>query len=596
MLEQTGLARARATTRSATLSGGNQQRVNIAIGLLSRARRCCCSTSRAPRSTRASASGSGSSSLGSPSAGTTVIYSTHNIQEAERYARPAAGARRRRAAVRRARRASCDAAVARRDRDARLRGGLRRLPAAAGPLTVRWLLLKDLQILRRSPLLAALLVALPGRDRGAGRLRALARARRSRGSRSSTRCRRASQRAGSAARGSTSSTPASAALQRDRRACASSRGGGDREGQVDGDVLGALILPPDIAQKLELRPRVRRASKVIVNRGPGQGAARRRHDQVRCSQDANLRAPEQLTQVALQLPRPDPQRRRLQLPRPAVDILGLARASEILSASQAQLPPAPQRPARPGRRVRQPRQREPRPRGRRARRRSRQPIKVDKQIVDGGAPPLDTFAVAVAATHHADVRHACCWSPARWRSSARRTPSPGSSAGWSSRTACWPRRSSLGGRVRAGRHAADAAGSRCSSARTGAASRSGSSRVARRRAGLRRARARDRRAAREVRAASLLAFMLSLPVAFLALVPSGTVAPGLYRRDPRDLGAVPVQADARRARPAALDPARGALGAPLLHLAAARPSPTALHRARVALRALRLSRRHRLES
>jgi ABC-type transport system involved in cytochrome c biogenesis permease component len=34
--------------------------------------------------------------------------------------------------------------------------------------------------------------------------------------------------------------------------------------------------------------------------------------------------------------------------------------------------------------------------------------------------------------------------------------------------------------------------------------------------------------AREVRAASLLAFLLSLPVAFLALVPSGSVAGGLY--------------------------------------------------------------------
>ena len=34
--------------------------------------------------------------------------------------------------------------------------------------------------------------------------------------------------------------------------------------------------------------------------------------------------------------------------------------------------------------------------------------------------------------------------------------------------------------------------------------------------------------AREVRAASLLAFLLSLPLAFLALVPSGSVAGGLY--------------------------------------------------------------------
>jgi hypothetical protein len=34
--------------------------------------------------------------------------------------------------------------------------------------------------------------------------------------------------------------------------------------------------------------------------------------------------------------------------------------------------------------------------------------------------------------------------------------------------------------------------------------------------------------AREVRAASLLAFLLSLPIAFLALVPSGSVSDALY--------------------------------------------------------------------
>ena len=54
--------------------------------------------------------------------------------------------------------------------------------------------------------------------------------------------------------------------------------------------------------------------------------------------------------------------------------------------------------------------------------------------------------------------------------------------------------------------------------------------------------------AREVRAASLLAFLLSLPIAFLALVPSGAVAPALYDVINVDLGGVPVQADAARAR------------------------------------------------
>ena len=35
-------------------------------------------------------------------------------------------------------------------------------------------------------------------------------------------------------------------------------------------------------------------------------------------------------------------------------------------------------------------------------------------------------------------------------------------------------------------------------------------------------------AAREVRASSLLAFMISLPIAFVSLVESGTVSPGLF--------------------------------------------------------------------
>ena len=43
-------------------------------------------------------------------------------------------------------------------------------------------------------------------------------------------------------------------------------------------------------------------------------------------------------------------------------------------------------------------------------------------------------------------------------------------------------------------------------------------------------------AAREVRAVSLLAFMVTLPIAFLSLVPSGAVGPGVFdaiRSSPR---------------------------------------------------------------
>jgi ABC-type multidrug transport system permease subunit len=70
---------------------------------------------------------------------------------------------------------------------------------------------------------------------------------------------------------------------------------------------------------------------------------------------------------------------------------------------------------------------------------------------------------------------------------------------------------------------------------------------------------------REVRAASLLAFMLSLPLAFLALVPSGAVAPALYDAI-RAVSAVFPFKPTLDALDAALNDA-GGLAGPLLHLA-----------------------------
>jgi ABC-2 type transport system permease protein len=73
-------------------------------------------------------------------------------------------------------------------------------------------------------------------------------------------------------------------------------------------------------------------------------------------------------------------------------------------------------------------------------------------------------------------------------------------------------------------------------------------------------------AAREVRAASLLAFLLSLPLAFLALVPAGSVAGGVYDA----IGAIsfvfPFKASLQ-ALDAAVNGASPAIGLSLLHLA-----------------------------
>jgi hypothetical protein len=71
---------------------------------------------------------------------------------------------------------------------------------------------------------------------------------------------------------------------------------------------------------------------------------------------------------------------------------------------------------------------------------------------------------------------------------------------------------------------------------------------------------------REVRAASLLCVMLSLPLAFLALVPSGSVAPALYDAT-RAISALFPFRPTLDALDAALNDS-GGLAGPLLHLAA----------------------------
>jgi ABC-2 type transport system permease protein len=72
--------------------------------------------------------------------------------------------------------------------------------------------------------------------------------------------------------------------------------------------------------------------------------------------------------------------------------------------------------------------------------------------------------------------------------------------------------------------------------------------------------------AREVRAASLLAFLLSLPLAFLALVPSGSVAAGLYDVIAAVSFVFPFKA-ALQALDAAVNGASPSLGVSLAHLA-----------------------------
>jgi ABC-type multidrug transport system permease subunit len=73
-------------------------------------------------------------------------------------------------------------------------------------------------------------------------------------------------------------------------------------------------------------------------------------------------------------------------------------------------------------------------------------------------------------------------------------------------------------------------------------------------------------AAREVRAVSLLAFMVTLPVAFLSLIPSGTVGPALYDAIKLIAALFPFK-PALQAMTGALDPGGPSVGEALLHLA-----------------------------
>jgi ABC-2 type transport system ATP-binding protein len=84
MLDQTAL-RDRADSLASTLSGGNRQRLNIAIGLLSDPRVLLLDEPSAALDPRQRAR-LWEFITGHAAGGTAVVYSTHNVQEVDRYA------------------------------------------------------------------------------------------------------------------------------------------------------------------------------------------------------------------------------------------------------------------------------------------------------------------------------------------------------------------------------------------------------------------------------------------------------------------------------------------------------------------------------
>ena len=337
-----------ATTRSATLSGGNQQRVNIAIGLLAAPAVLLLdepSTGLDPRQRERL----WEFVLGLAGAGTTVIYSTHHLLEAERYGDRllvlADGERVFDGTAERAPRGGPGR------RRARLRGRVRPLPARAGPLS-------DALAAAQGPADPAPLAAdrrpadrLSGRARGADRVRALRRQLEAAG-----RVPQPGPRRASSSRSAAATSEIDRDLARDelcsRVECVDVDSREEAEQKVeDGDVIAALILPAGPARQARLARHAQPAAadgRGARQRGrPGQGEPRRRPDpgaDHRGQPDprpADLRPGGDLSRPA------DRGRRRSALPLLGdVDILGLDKAAAILERGRRRAAAGQPRPRR----------------------------------------------------------------------------------------------------------------------------------------------------------------------------------------------------------------------------------------------------------
>jgi ABC-type multidrug transport system permease subunit len=431
---------------------------------------------------------------------------------------------------------------------------------------MRWLLLKDLQILRRSPLQAALLVLYPvliallvgfaiSRDPGKPRVAFLNEVP------PDTRV-----VVGGA------QLPAVGAGDRicARVECVKVKSRAEAIGEVrSGDVLAALILPSDLIDQLNslatLNPGVPRVEVIVNQEDPLK--ARLVDDRISSLlAQANLLIARRIATEGGRYLNLVVNGGQFNVLGQAVNILGLRASAQILTAIRPALPPGPLRSSldqvirfatlsRDNLDVASP-----------LIDRLAQPIVVDKRVVSGSTPPLDTFAIAVAATFVLTfvVVLLVAGSLALER---EENAFPRLTRGLISRSALLGEKVGLGMAVGlvvtllmlaglalfvplhwsrfglwliailAGGAALAAAG-----AALGAA-------------------------AREVRAVSLLAFMVTLPIAFLSLIPSGALGSTLYDVIRFVTALFPFK-PALQAMTTALDSSGPNLGQALLHLAA----------------------------
>ena len=339
-----------------------------------------------------------------------------------------------------------------------------------------------------------------------------------------------------------------------------------------GDVLAALIIPPDVTQKLQglqgLQATDPPTVKVFYN-AEDPVKARYVEDTIKSrAQDANAALTKKITEVAVGYLDLIVDGGSISLPILGgdIEVLGLRRSEEIVRNAQAELPPNSQAREELDRVIRF---------GQLAQenldlsdeilRTIGSPIKIDSEVVKGGTTPLSTFAAAVAIAISlmfvTVLLAAGTLAIEREENAFRRLV-----RGLVSPTALLAEKALLAAVCSAvvglvmlcglalfvdldwGRFpqwvVALAAGA-LAFATFGLAIGA---------------------LAREVRAASLLAFMLALPIAFLALVPSGAVSAALYDVI-RAVSALFPFKPALDAMDAALND-EGGMAGPLIHLVA----------------------------
>ena len=431
---------------------------------------------------------------------------------------------------------------------------------------MRWLLLKDLQIMRRSPLVTALLVAYPiviavligfALSRGPEKPRVAF-------------LNEVPPDTPLEVGGESFDLTGAKSELCDRIECVPVSSEEEARQKVEsGDVLGALILPADLVDKLQSLAGLTPESptvKVLVNEEDPVKAGLVDDRINSLLAEANLRISQEVSNVSTSYLQILLNGGDFSFLGQGIQVLGLKRSEQILRGIREQLPAsspdldeldsvirfshlAAENLGAAGDLLNS----------------VSQPIKVDKEVVSGDTPSLDTFAIAVAATitlmFVTVLLVAGSLALEREENAFARL-----TRGLVSKSALLGEKVLLGVVVAVvvtllmlaglglfvdldwGRFAlwipaivAGGAGFAAFGAAIGGA-------------------------AKEVRAASLLAFMISLPVAFLSLIPSGTVAPGLFDVISVITALFPFD-PALRALTGALDAAGPAIGIAILHLA-----------------------------